>query len=57
MNSANAGRRTLVGFDGRRVVVRFDFKGYGKVVADIDQTGVFFPCTGQKGSAVSGQGF
>ena len=38
------------------MVVRFNFKGYGHVVADIDQSGVLFTGTGQKGSAIAGQG-
>ena len=39
-NAADAGRRALIGFDERRVVVAFHLEDDGVVVADVDDAGV-----------------
>ena len=55
MNAPHAGSSSLIRLDGGRVVMRLDFKCYGKVVADIYQASVFFACTGQQGTTIPGK--
>ena len=39
-DAADAGRRALIRFDERRVIVRFDLEDRGEPVADVDRAGV-----------------
>ena len=42
VNAAHAGRRALVGLDGRGVVMAFDLEHTAQSVANVHQPGVFF---------------
>ncbi len=56
-DAAHAGGGALIGFDGARVVVRFDLEGDRQTVSDVHQTGVLFAGFFQRAGAGTGQLF
>ena len=57
VDTAHTGGSTLIGFDGRRVVVAFDFKNATEIIADVDQAGILFTGAHEQAFAAAGQGF
>lgn len=57
VNTANTRCSPLIRFDGRRVVVTFNFKHTPEIIADIYQTGILFACAHEQAFAGSWKGF
>ena len=55
-DTADTGGRSLIGLDGRGVIMRLDFEDHGQAVADINRAGVFLTGLGQQAVPVTRQG-